>query len=189
MLQIEWVCRNVVATFDLGQALCLRTIALQSANCEYNPSRFTAAILRLRTPRVSVLLFASGKCVVAGGTGVHHALAGTTYVARHISAIISPCKVRNFIVRNMVYTTRMPFRLRIDALYEHLRSKKCFHRCFYDPICFPGIRCSLSAGKSPSLLIFATGRMVCTGLKRPDDVLEVGNLFMPFINAYRSSSV
>lgn len=186
MLQLEWVCRNVVATFELRLPICLRTVALRSANCEYNPRRFTAAILRLRRPRVTVLLFSSGKCVVVGGKSVRDARCGATQIAQLISSLFSACAVNAFEVRNMVFTASTPFRLRIDALYEHMRRLRCFHRCFYDPICFPGIRCSVHPGKSPSLLIFATGRVICSGLKHPLDVLDIGNIFMPFVETYKS---
>ncbi|KAH7710336.1 TATA-box-binding protein [Aphelenchoides avenae] len=136
-----------------------------------------------------MLLFASGKCVVVGGKSVCDAPCGAKHIAELVSSMFTPCEVNAFTVRNMVFTARTPFRLRIDALYEQMRALKCFRQCFYDSICFPGIGCSVHAGKSPSLLIFASGRIICSGLKRSTNVLDFGNIFMPFINTYKSHNL
>ncbi|CAB4316178.1 unnamed protein product [Prunus armeniaca] len=42
-------------------SLDLRQIALQARNAEYNPKRFAAIILRIREPKTTALIFASGK--------------------------------------------------------------------------------------------------------------------------------
>jgi TATA-box binding protein (TBP) (component of TFIID and TFIIIB) len=38
----------------------LKKIALQCRNAEYNPKRFAAVIMRLRDPKTTALIFASG---------------------------------------------------------------------------------------------------------------------------------
>ena len=58
--------QNIVATCSLGMALDLKTIALTARNAEYNPRRFAAVIMRIREPKTTALIFASGKIVVTG---------------------------------------------------------------------------------------------------------------------------
>ena len=58
--------RNVVATAKLGVPLDLKTIALHARNTEFNPKRFPAVIMRFRDPRVTVLVFRTGKIVCTG---------------------------------------------------------------------------------------------------------------------------
>ena len=58
--------RNIVATVNLDCRLDLKTIALHARNAEYNPKRFAAVIMRIREPKTTALIFASGKMVVTG---------------------------------------------------------------------------------------------------------------------------
>eukprot|EP00877_Chromochloris_zofingiensis_P006154 jgi/Chrzof1/1792/Cz10g21090.t1 len=58
--------QNVVATVNLGCSLDLKTIALHARNAEYNPKRFAAVIMRIREPKTTALIFASGKMVCTG---------------------------------------------------------------------------------------------------------------------------
>ena len=44
----------------------LAHIATHARNVEYNPKRFSAAIVRLREPKATALVFSSGKMVVTG---------------------------------------------------------------------------------------------------------------------------
>lgn len=44
----------------------LYNIALHGENVEYNPKRFAAAIMRIRDPRTTALIFKSGKMVCTG---------------------------------------------------------------------------------------------------------------------------
>ena len=59
--------QNIVSTANLNcKPLDLRDIALKSRNCEYKPKRFAAAIMRIREPKTTALIFASGKMVCTG---------------------------------------------------------------------------------------------------------------------------
>lgn len=58
--------QNIVATVNLDCRLDLKTIALHARNAEYNPKRFAAVIMRIREPKTTALIFASGKMVVTG---------------------------------------------------------------------------------------------------------------------------
>ncbi|KAH0866612.1 LOW QUALITY PROTEIN: hypothetical protein HID58_083823 [Brassica napus] len=52
--------QNIVSTLDL------KAIALQARNAEYNPKRFAAVIMRIREPKTTALIFASGRMVCTG---------------------------------------------------------------------------------------------------------------------------
>ena len=41
----------------------LKKIVLKARNAEYNPHRFAAVIMRIRVPKTTALVFASGKMV------------------------------------------------------------------------------------------------------------------------------
>lgn len=51
---------------NLDCKLNLQQIAIQARNAEFRPTRFAAVIMRLRDPRTTALIFASGKMVCTG---------------------------------------------------------------------------------------------------------------------------
>ncbi|MEM4296092.1 MAG: hypothetical protein QXI89_00865 [Candidatus Anstonellales archaeon] len=58
---------NMVASADIGFELDLFKIAMDiSADVEYEPEQFPGAILKLRDPNISILIFKNGKLIVAG---------------------------------------------------------------------------------------------------------------------------
>ena len=65
--------QNIASTANLGVKLDLKKIALKTRNTEFNPRRFGAVIMRLREPRATALIFASGKMVVTGVKSTHNA--------------------------------------------------------------------------------------------------------------------
>jgi len=56
--------QNIVSTVNMDCKLDLKTIALHARNAEYNPKRFAAVIMRIREPKTTALIFASGKMVL-----------------------------------------------------------------------------------------------------------------------------
>lgn len=61
--------QNIVATADLKTNLNLNTIvmALGMENVEYEPEVFPGLVYRIDAPKLVVLIFSSGKLVIAGG--------------------------------------------------------------------------------------------------------------------------
>ena len=51
------VLQNVVCTVDAGCGLDLEAIATTGENVEYNPRKFAAVIMRLRSPKTTALIF------------------------------------------------------------------------------------------------------------------------------------
>jgi transcription initiation factor TFIID TATA-box-binding protein len=62
--------QNIVARADLGEELHLSAVAvgLGLEQVEYEPEQFPGLVYRLGTPEAVVLLFGSGKAVIAGAT-------------------------------------------------------------------------------------------------------------------------
>ena len=58
---------NIVATVQLNTGrIDLKLIADKCRNCDYNPAKFNAAIIKIREPSATSLVFATGKMVVNG---------------------------------------------------------------------------------------------------------------------------
>lgn len=56
----------MVSTVNLACPLDLMKINFRTRNSEYNPSRFSGIVMRIREPHTTALLFKSGKMVVTG---------------------------------------------------------------------------------------------------------------------------
>ena len=55
-----------MSTAYLNAKLDLYDIGLKGRNVEYKPKRFAAAIMRIRDPKTTALIFASGKMACTG---------------------------------------------------------------------------------------------------------------------------
>ncbi len=58
---------NIVASAKLNRELNLNNIAFNLENTEYEPEQFPGLVFRMDEPRVTFLLFGSGKIICTGG--------------------------------------------------------------------------------------------------------------------------
>eukprot|EP00056_Hartaetosiga_gracilis_P002249 m.51912 g.51912 ORF g.51912 m.51912 type:complete len:185 (-) comp10977_c0_seq1:37-591(-) len=164
---------NLVATVNLGTKLDLKHIALRARNAEYSPKRFSAVIMRIRTPRTTALVFASGKMICTGAKSEDHAHTAAKIFAKIIKKTgITEIKLLDFKVQNMVGRCDMKFPIRLEALAAN-------HASFstYEPELFPGLIFRM-ADPNVVLLIFVSGKIVITGSKKREDVVRAfGNIY------------
>ncbi|KAK4251319.1 transcription factor TFIID-domain-containing protein [Corynascus novoguineensis] len=165
--------QNVVATADLGCRLNLQTIAQHARNVEYNRRKFHALVMRIREPRTTTLVFASGRMVVTGAKSESLA----RLAARRHARAIQKCgyqsvKFVNFKVQNFVGSVTCGFLVRLERI-----SHKYWQSARHEPELFPGLVYTMV---KPSLkcLVFTTGKVVLTGAKKKEDVFEA------FLNLY-----
>lgn len=103
--------QNMASTASFGVRLDLKKIALKCRNTEYNPRRFAAVIMRLREPRATALIFASGKLCVTGVKSTHNATLAAKKFAYIIERIgFKPKDFMDFKVQNIVGTAGKPSR-------------------------------------------------------------------------------
>lgn len=65
-MQAEFKIENIVASANLNVELNLYSIARELDNVEYEPEQFPGAILKLKEPKTSLLLFKNGKLICTG---------------------------------------------------------------------------------------------------------------------------
>jgi len=61
---------NIVASAKLDRELNLNNIAFTLENTEYEPEQFPGLVLRMNDPKVTFLLFGSGKIICTGGRSI-----------------------------------------------------------------------------------------------------------------------
>jgi transcription initiation factor TFIID TATA-box-binding protein len=172
--------QNVVATINLGvQNLDLKTIALRARNAEYNPQKFSAVIMRIREPKTTALIFASGKMVVTGARSPTLAhVAGRKYVILLVKLGFDVA-MREFKIQNVVGSCDVGFPIRLEGLaYSHGKFSS------YEPELFPGLVYRMVSPKIV-LLIFVSGKVVLTGGKQKDSVLQAFNKMYPVLLEFR----
>ncbi|KAA3681532.1 transcription initiation factor TFIID TATA-box-binding protein [Paragonimus westermani] len=81
---------NVIATVNLGCPIELRKVVLHIRSAEYNPKRFPGAVVRLREPRVTCLVFSTGKMVCTGARSETDCNLGARKCARILQKIGFP---------------------------------------------------------------------------------------------------
>jgi transcription initiation factor TFIID TATA-box-binding protein len=112
--------QNIVATVNLDCRLDLKTIALHARNAEYNPKRFAAVIMRIRDPKTTALIFASGKMVVTGAKSEDDSKLASRKYARIIQKLGFPAKFTDFKIQNIVGSCDVKFPIRLEGLaYSH----------------------------------------------------------------------
>jgi transcription initiation factor TFIID TATA-box-binding protein len=162
--------QNIVSTANLGSRIDLKFIARNGVNIEYKPKKFVAAIVRIRKPKTTILMFNSGKIVCTGAKSVEENKKGARRAARMIQKLYKFKKniiFVNYCVQNIVASFQVPFK--IDLIEFHMAYPK---KCFYDEIIFPGLKYCPYSDKT-TVLIFISGKIVITGIKDEGKISEV----------------
>ena len=157
---------NVVASTSLGAELDLPAIALALDSAEYVPEEFPGLIYRLKEPKTAILLFHSGKVVCTGGKSWKQVDDSIRKVSDLIrkggQKIIQHPKIQ---VQNIVATSNLENEINLNSIAITLG----LDRVEYEPEQFPGLVCRLDEPRVV-VLLFGSGKLVCTGARRPADV-------------------
>ena len=165
--------QNIVCTVRLGCSLDLHYIATFSDNIEYNPNRFPAVTMRIRTPRTTALIFKTGKLVVTGAKTEHDAKIATRRFARIIQKLGFKVKFKNFKIENVVGSSGLNAPICLNTL-----SSKLGYLANYEPELFPGL---IYRPSNVVILIFLSGKMVLTGARTRQEIYKAYNNIYPIL--------
>jgi len=173
------VLQNIVATVNLDCKLDLKTIAFHARNVEYNPKRFAAAIMRIRNPKTTALIFSSGKMVCTGAKTEALAREAARKYAKVIIKLGFPAQFKDFKIQNMVGSCDVQFPIRLEGLaWQH------GHFAQYEPELFPGLIYRMQMPKIV-LFIFVSGKIVLTGGKRREDIYQAFENIYPVLTEFK----
>jgi len=171
--------QNIVATVNLDCKLDLKTIALHARNAEYNPKRFAAVIMRIREPKTTALIFASGKMVVTGAKSEDDSRLASRKYARIVQKLGFDAKFLDFKIQNIVGSCDVKFPIRLEGLaYSHGSFSS------YEPELFPGLIYRMIKPKVV-LLIFVSGKIVLTGAKVREEIYTAFNTIYTVLVEFR----
>ena len=157
---------NIVASVTLNQKIDLNAIVKGNPTVEYRPKQFPGLVFRLKKPKTAILIFSTGKMVCTGAKSEKEAKRAIKKVVMELkkSGIIIVGKPEIKIV-NMVASANLSGRIELDDCAYSLG------RTMYEPEQFPGLIYRMDVPKVV-ILIFATGKLVCTGATREEDVYK-----------------
>ena len=155
---------NVVGTGTLNQRIDLNAVVKGNPGVEYRPKQFPGLVFRLKRPKTATLIFNSGKMVCTGAKSEKEARRAVMKVVKELkkSGIIIIGKPEIKVV-NMVASANLSGRIELeDCAYS-------LGRTMYEPEQFPGLIYRMDEPKVV-ILLFASGKLVCTGAQHEKDV-------------------
>jgi transcription initiation factor TFIID TATA-box-binding protein len=159
---MDYTIVNLVASANLNATLDLYNLAITIPNIEYEPEQFPGAILKLKEPKVSMLLFKNGKVICSGAASEKEIELGIRKASKLIHEIQKKVKVLKKVeynVVNLVATGNLNMTLDLFSLAMGLDNVE------YEPEQFPGAILRMNEPKI-TLLLFKNGKVICAGAKR-----------------------
>jgi len=157
---------NVVASASLDQKIDLLAILKVFRNVEYRPKQFPGLVFRLKRPKTATLIFGSGKMVCTGAKSEKMARRAVNKVVRELKnngiIILGKPKIT---IQNMVASANLHGSIDLETAADILEN------VMYEPEQFPGLIYRMADPKTV-LLLFASGKLVCTGAKSEEMVYE-----------------
>jgi len=157
---------NVVASASLDQKIDLLAIMKVFRNVEYRPKQFPGLVFRLKRPKTATLIFGSGKMVCTGAKSEKMARSAVKKVVRELknNGIIILGKPK-IVIQNIVASANLHGKIDLETAADIMDN------VMYEPEQFPGLIYRMGEPKVV-MLLFASGKLVCTGAKHEDMVRE-----------------
>ena len=134
-------------------------------NVEYDPDQFPGLIFRLDEPRVTALIFKSGKMVVTGAKSTQELIRAVKkifYILKSKGIVSGKVKPR-IQIQNIVASANLGVDIHLEKAAYLLENS------MYEPEQFPGLIYRLDEPRVV-LLLFSSGKMVVTGAKKEEEV-------------------
>jgi transcription initiation factor TFIID TATA-box-binding protein len=157
---------NVVASATLNQKVDLNAVVKSYPGVEYRPEQFPGLVYRLKRPKTATLIFNSGKMVCTGAKSEKEARRAVMKVVKELKKggiiIISKPELK---IQNIVASASL------GGMIDLEKAAYTLGKTMYEPEQFPGLIYRMDEPKVV-ILLFASGKLVCTGAKKEQDVYD-----------------
>ena len=158
--------QNVVVSVTLNQKIDLNAVVKGYPGVEYRPEQFPGLVFRLKKPKTATLIFNSGKMVCTGAKSEKDARHAVMTVIKELKKggiiILSKPELKT---QNIVASASLGGRIDLEQAVIKLV------KTMYEPEQFPGLVYRMDEPKVV-MLLFASGKLVCTGAKKEQDVYD-----------------
>ncbi|KAG2478795.1 MAG: TATA-box-binding protein [Nitrosopumilales archaeon] len=160
---------NVVASATIDQKLDLKDITKKFPDVEWHPEQFPGAVFRIKSPKTATLLFRTGKMVCTGAKSEELARKAVKTVVQQLrKGGIKIKKDAVTTIQNIVASINLGGRVSLE------QAARTLPRSMYEPEQFPGLIHRVLDPKTV-ILIFSSGKLVCTGGRTEKDVYRSVN--------------
>ncbi len=157
-----------MASAALGRELDLTFLVTAMEGAEYDPKVFPGLVFRIKKPKTATLLFRSGKLVCTGAKALDQVKQAVELVVDSIRETgVTVDDYPEITVQNIVASADLGSPINLTSTVISLG----LERVEYEPEVFPGLVYRLDQPKVV-MLLFGSGKLVCTGAKKPHDVEE-----------------
>jgi transcription initiation factor TFIID TATA-box-binding protein len=157
---------NVVASATLNQKVDLNAVVKGYPGVEYRPEQFPGLVFRLKRPKTATLIFSSGKMVCTGAKSEKESRRAVMKVVKELKRggiiIISKPELK---IQNIVASASL------GGLIDLEKASSTLGKTMYEPEQFPGLIYRMDEPKVV-ILLFASGKLVCTGAKKEQNVYD-----------------
>jgi len=162
---------NVVASATVDQKMNLNEITKKFPDVEYHPDQFPGLVFRIHSPKTATLIFTSGKMVCTGAKSEQMSRnAVKTVVEKLRKGNVKVKKNAVVTIQNIVASINLGGKIHLE------QAARTLPRSMYEPEQFPGLIHRMLDPKTV-ILLFSSGKLVCTGAKKEPDVYRsVNNL-------------
>ena len=172
--------QNVVATFSLNNTINLEKIREAFFNeCFFETLQdkrytFRVVALRIRKPRITLLIYRTGKVVCTGAKTIEDARQSADYFIKRLRKLgFTATKKLEAQIQNIVATADLEISVDMEKLLDYFHSEKQF-QAMYEPEQFPAaiVRFPVAQGAKATILLFSSGKIVCVGLTTLEQINE-----------------
>jgi transcription initiation factor TFIID TATA-box-binding protein len=157
---------NVVASATLNQKVDLNAVVKGYPGVEYRPEQFPGLVFRLKRPKTATLIFNSGKMVCTGAKSEKESRRAVMKVIKELKKggiiVISKPELK---IQNIVASVSL------GGMIDLEKAAYTLEKTMYEPEQFPGLIYRMDEPKVV-ILLFASGKLVCTGAKKEQDVYD-----------------
>lgn len=154
---------NMVITVEFADNVDLDSLLNKLDGAEYEPDQFPGLIYRMKKPRVSFLVFSSGKMNCTGATNMKEAKDGIKKMLELLKKFGTKVIKPKMEVQNIVASANLGLRVDLDKIAFNLENSE------YEPSQFPGLVYRINEPKV-AFLVFGSGKIVCTGARNEKQI-------------------
>jgi len=163
-MSVNFKIHNMILSTSVNRPVKLDRLSLKLDKSEYEPEQFPGLVYRTESPKSGVLLFSSGRLNIVGVKNIREGREVLSQIVKILDDNGFEVKNKSKLkVENIVASAKIAKEINLDKIgFE-------FENTEYEPEQFPGLIYRMTEPKLVFLL-FSSGRIVCVGSTKTDDI-------------------
>jgi len=162
---------NIIAYAKVSELLDIEFLSEKMPGSSYNPDEFKGLSIKFDELKIAVIILSNGKIVCTGAKKIEDAETTIKKVVKQVKNIGFEIE-KNYEtkIENVIASTDLKHELHLSSIANAL----ILQNVEYEPEKFPGLIYKME-DLCTVVLLFSSGKLVCTGAKNIDDARDVIN--------------